>query len=231
MYTSRLADKLPRVRDTVAEAAERSGRRGDEVTVVAITKAHPLAAIEAALAAGIHDIGENRIEEMEGKVAALGRDAAHWHMVGHVQSRKASRAVAVADLVHSVDSVRLGEKLSRAAEAANGKVAVLVQVNTSGEEAKHGFNGENALEGLHELLELPGLQISGLMTMAPWTDDERTLRAAFRRLREIHEEAARSTEYSGSELSMGMTNDYPIAVEEGSTMVRIGTALFGERPR
>ena len=231
MYASRLVDNLPRVQEIVAEAAERSGREASDVTVVAITKAHPLAAIEAALAAGIRDIGENRIEEMEEKVAALGRDAAHWHMVGHVQSRKAPRAVALADLVHSVDTVRLGQKLSRAAESTDGKVSVLVQVNTSGEGAKAGFSGEDALEGLHELLELPGLSIAGLMTMAPWTDDEGALRAAFRRLREIHEEATRTTGYSGKELSMGMTNDYPIAVEEGSTMVRIGTALFGERPR
>ena len=231
MYASRLVDNLPRVKEIVAAAAERSGREGSDVTVVAVTKAHPLTAIEAALAAGIRDIGENRIEEMEEKVAALGRDAAHWHMVGHVQSRKAPRAVALADLVHSVDTVRLGQKLSRAAESTDGKVSVLVQVNTSGEGSKAGFSGEDALEGLLELLELPGLCIAGLMTMAPWTDDEGALRAAFRRLREIHEEATRTTGYSGKELSMGMTNDYPIAVEEGSTMVRIGTALFGERPR
>lgn len=231
MYASRLAENLPRVQEIVTAAAERSGRGGEDVTVVAITKAHPLAAIEAALAAGIRDIGENRIEEMEEKVAALGRAAAHWHMVGHVQSRKASRAVALADLVHSVDTVRLGQKLSRAAQSTDGKVSVLVQVNTSGEGAKSGFPGDNVLEGLHGLLELPGLSIAGFMTMAPWTDDEGRLRAAFRRLREIHEEATRSTGYSGKELSMGMTNDYPIAVEEGSTIVRIGTALFGERPR
>lgn len=231
MYASRLKETLPRVREAIAAAAARAGRDGDDVTLVAVTKAHPLEAVTATLEAGVEDLGENRIWELEEKVGVLGRDAAIWHMVGHVQSRKARDAVALADLVHSVDSLKLGRRLARFAEEGEETIPILVQVNTSGEDAKYGFSPDEALEAIHELVELGGLEVRGLMTMAPFVDDEVVLRRTFSGLRDVHEKAEKIPGYQALELSMGMTNDFELAVEEGSTMVRIGTALLGERPR
>ncbi len=230
MYRERLADTLPRVRDRIAGAAETAGRDPTGVRLVAVTKGHPREALEAALAAGLRDLGENRVDELEEKVAALGRDAATWHMIGHVQSRKASRVIDVADLIHSVDSLHLAERMSRAAGEAGREVPILVQVNTSGEDAKSGVEGSGAVEEVLRMAALPGLRVRGLMTMAPLVDDDRVLSTTFRRLRETLEEVRRADAGIGAELSMGMTNDLEIAVREGSTMVRIGTALFGERP-
>ncbi len=232
MYPETLKETLPRVRDEVEEAARRSGRTGADVTLVAVTKSHPLAAVEAALAAGIRDIGENRVEELEVKVRALeGRPAARWHMIGHLQRRKAPRVIGISDLLHSVDTVRLAQRLDRFVPAGAAPLPVLVQVNTSGEGTKSGVSPEEAPEALHRITELPGLAVRGLMTMAPFTDRESVLRAAFRALRRLHEKLGSLEGYRGEHLSMGMTNDYGIAVEEGSTMVRIGTALLGPRPR
>lgn len=231
MYENRLRENLPRLRDAVERAARRAGRGEGEVTLVAVTKAHPLPALEAALSVGLSHLGENRLEEMEEKVRLLGRGAATWHMVGHVQSRKARQAVEVADLIHSVDTLKLGRRLSSFSVDGGRTAPVLVQVNASGEDVKNGFDLDLALEAIQELVELPGLNVRGLMTMAPFVEDERVLRGTFRKLRRLHEEAGRIPGYEGTELSMGMTNDFELAVEEGSTMVRIGTALFGERPR
>lgn len=249
-YRATLEKNLSEVRARVAAAAERAGRAADEVRLIAVTKGHPLAAVEACLSAEIRDVAENRVGELEVKAAALderiskGRDPGgpgagegdstrpRWHMVGHIQRRKASRVVPLAEWIHSLDSLRLARKLSAEAEDAGlEKRSVLVQVNTSGEESKYGFTPEGFRDALDELLEQPRLDVAGLMTMAPYTDDEDVLRRTFRGLRALHEEAREHPGYEGRELSMGMTNDFEIAVEEGSTMIRIGTALFGERPR
>lgn len=231
MYDERLRETLPRVRDAIEAAARRAGRGKEEVTLVAVTKGHPSEAITAALAAGIPDIGENRVEELEEKIGVLGRETATWHMIGHVQSRKARQVVALTDLLHSVDTLKLARRLSGFATEAAERLSVLLQVNTSGETAKSGFGAHEAVGIIQEVVELPGLEIRGLMTMAPFVDDERVLRRAFAGLRRIHEEARKLPGYQGRELSMGMTNDFELAIEEGSTMVRIGTALFGERLR
>ena len=230
-YRARLAETLPRLRDRIAAAAESAGRRADEVRLVAVTKAHPPAALEAALDAGLTDLGENRVEELERKVEALGRDAARWHMVGHLQGRKARRALEAADLIHSVDTGRLAERISRIAQENGRRARVLVQVNTSGEEGKSGLDAEAAVEEVHRIAELPGVGVEGLMTMAPFVDDEQVLSATFGRLRQIRDRLRDVAPEVGPELSMGMTNDLEIAIGEGSTMVRIGTALFGERVR
>ncbi len=231
MYPERLKETLPRVRDEVEEAARRSGRTGADVTLVAVTKSHPLAAVEAAFGAGIRDIGENRVEELQVKAGALeGRPAPRWHMIGHLQRRKAPRVIGICDLLHSVDTVRLAERLDRFVPAGAAPLPVLVQVNISGEVAKSGVSPEEAREAIHRITELPGLAVRGLMTMAPFTDRESVLRDAFRALRRLHEELRRLEGYQGEHLSMGMTNDFGIAIEEGSTMVRIGTALLGPRP-
>ena len=230
MYVSRLWEALPRVLDRVRESAERSGRTGHDVTLVAVTKGHPLEAVEAALEVGVQDIGENRVPELAAKVAALGSRAARWHMIGNVQRRKAPQLVGLCDLVHSVDSIRLAERFDGAVSPDDEPLPILIQVNTSGEPSKNGFDPDEAQEAIHRILALTRLQVRGLMTMAPFTDREPVLRDAFRGLRETHEKARSLRGYRGDQLSMGMTNDYHIAVEEGSTMIRLGTALLGERP-
>jgi pyridoxal phosphate enzyme (YggS family) len=228
-YAARLERALPELGERVRRAAAVSGREPASVRVVAVTKAHPLEAVDAAVAAGLLDLGENRVEELEEKRAARPGAPVAWHMIGHVQSRKARRAAELADLVHSVDSPRLAEKLSQAGLESDRRVQVLVQVNTSGEETKGGFDLEAAVEAVHGIAELPGLRVDGLMTMAPFVDDERVLGAAFAALRRTLEGARRASALVGPELSMGMTNDFEVAIREGSTMIRIGTALFGER--
>ena len=230
-YATRLGEALPEVRARIARAAEASGRSPESVRLVAVTKAHPLEAVEAALDAGLTDLGENRVEELEAKVEVFGANAATWHMIGHVQSRKAGRATQVADVIHSVDTARLGERLSRAAEAEGSRIAVLAQVNTAAEPSKSGFDVADAAEAIHALAEMPGLEVRGLMTMAPFVDDESVLAGAFAGLRNLSERLRGVSAGVGPELSMGMTNDLEIAIREGSTMVRIGTALFGERDR
>lgn len=230
-YAATLEEGLPRVRDTIAVACERSGRDAAAVRLVAVTKAHPPEAVLVALDAGIQDLGENRVDELVGKAEALTDRAIRWHMVGHVQRRKVSQLVGIPTLVHSVDSLRLAQRFASVGVDAGQTSSVLVQVNTSGEGAKGGFSPEEIVETIHEILELPALDVRGLMTMAPLTEEEGVLRATFRRLREVHETLKGIVAYEGEELSMGMTNDYVFAIEEGSTMVRIGTALFGARQR
>ena len=230
-YRESLNQGLPRVRDTIAAAAARSGRDPDAVTLVAVTKAHPLEAVQAALEAGLRDMGENRVAELQWKARALARTAVRWHMVGHVQRRKVPGLAGIPRLVHSIDSVRLAQRFSSVAVASGHPFRVLLQANTSGEGTKGGFSRDELVEAIHEIVELPSLEVRGLMTMAPFTDDEAVVRSTFRRLREVHETLRSTSAYEADQLSMGMTNDYQIAIEEGSTMVRIGTALFGARQR
>lgn len=228
-YRERLARTLPRVKEAIAEGAAAVGREASSVRLVAVTKGHPVEAARAALDAGLTDLGENRVEALEEKAAVLAGAGVRWHLIGHVQGRKAARALAAADLIHSVDTLRLAGRLSRGAEeAGHGPAAVLLQVNTTGESTKSGFPIEGATEALLEAAELRGIRVEGLMTMAPLTDAETVLREAFRRLRELLNGIRSHDPDIGGELSMGMTNDLRIAVEEGSTMVRVGTALFGE---
>lgn len=238
-FRRRLGESLPLILERIAAAVERSGREPGRVRIVAVTKGHPPEAVEAVLEAGLADVGENRVEELERKAPAFEGREVRWHMIGHVQSRKAARAARLATMLHSVDSLRLAGRLSRAAEAAGEPLDVLVQVNASGEAAKGGFPASGssretpteALEAIAQVSALSGLRPVGLMTMAPFTTDEAVLRATFRRTRRLLEEAAGIDGFEARELSMGMSNDYETAVEEGSTMVRLGTALLGRRPQ
>ena len=229
-YRQTLRERLPRVRARIAAAAERGGRDPSSVRIVAVTKGHHRCAVEAAVEAGLRDVGENRVEELEEKAPLLGDVAARWHMIGHVQSRKADRAARLAALVHSVDSLRLAARLSRFGEAAGRRIPALVQINASGEATKGGFPAAAALDGIGGVAALPGLRVLGLMTMAPFTDDEAVLRRVFAKTRAVMEAAAGISGVEGRELSMGMSNDYGLAVEEGSTIVRLGTTLLGARP-
>jgi PLP dependent protein len=231
MTPAEIAARVEAVRERIMRAAERSGR-GAEVTVVAVTKTHPPELVRAAIEAGLSDLGENRVQELEEKVDAAGRGAARWHLIGHLQRNKAARALPLFDLLHSLDSLRLAETLSAAAETAGREVRALVQVNTSGEASKYGLPAGEALEAVAAMAALPRLRLEGMMTMAPFTDDEAVVRRTFRAARTLCDEAARQVPgFTGRHLSMGMTNDYEIAVEEGSTLVRLGSVLFGERGR
>ncbi len=235
-YERTLRERLPRVRERIAEAARRSGREAGSVRIVAVTKGHPEDAIRAALAVGLHDCGENRVEELRRKASRLREERAQprWHAIGHIQRRKANDAAHLATLIHSVDSLRLAERLSRLGEAAERRIPVLVQINASGEETKGGFpfglNPDQALADIAQLCALGGLRVMGLMTMAPFVATEPVLRRTFGGTREALARVAKVADLEGRELSMGMSNDYEIAVEEGSTMVRLGTTLFGQRP-
>ncbi len=229
-YRRLLQNTLPRVKSRVREAAERVGRDPEEVRIVTVTKGHPLEAIEAALEVGLQDLGENRLAELEAKAAKVPPGRARWHMIGRLQRRSAPAVRGIASLVHSLDSLRLAERLERAAPPGSARLPVLVQVNTSGEASKAGFAPRELIPALEQLIGFGTLSIEGLMTMAPFTSEEAVLRNTFRELRELQETVtSRVPGYGGRELSMGMSNDFELAVEEGSTIVRIGSALLGER--
>ena len=229
MYARIIGERLPRVQERLILAARRAGRSPESVRLVAVTKGHPPGAVDAVLKAGLRDIGENRVEELEQKFPIFEGRGAIWHMIGHLQSRKAARAAALADLIHSVDSVRLAQRLDRTLAEGEAPIDVLIQVNTSGEATKGGLPAEEALDGIGRIAELDRVNPIGLMTMAPFTADEKTIRSTFRSLRRLGDEARSISGFEARELSMGMSNDFEIAVEEGSTMVRLGTALLGER--
>lgn len=230
MWDSRLSDTLPEVRERIRGALDRAGRT-DEVRIVAVTKGHPVEVVEAAIRAGLTTLGENRIQELEEKVAAVGRHAAEWHMIGHLQRNKARQGVELFDRIHSVDSVRLARTLAKEARRADGVVRGYMQVNVSGEASKGGITPESAVEALGTMTEQEGLEIHGLMTMAPLTEDEAVLRRTFRNARSLLERlrAELPAGLRDHQLSMGMSNDFEIAIEEGATSVRLGTVLFGER--
>lgn len=230
MYAVRLSENLPRVQERIGRALERVGREAP-VTIVAVTKGHPASAVIAAADAGLCDVGENRAQELEAKRSeADGR--VRWHLIGHLQRNKVRRVLPLFDMIHSVDSLRLAQELSKEAERADRDVDGLLQVNASGEATKGGLNVEDGVDAIGAITELPRLRIHGLMTMAPLTDDEAVLRSTFARTRTLFEACARVLpSFDAVHMSMGMSNDFEVAVEEGSTMVRLGTALFGERLR
>ncbi len=228
MYDARLRETLPRVRERIVRALARAGRSGD-VTLVAVTKGHPVDAVRAAVMAGLGALGENRVQELEEKVAVVGREYAAWHLIGHLQRNKVRRALDLFDRIHSIDSLRLARTLSSEAMRAGREVRGYVQVNVSGEETKGGFEGPEAVDAIGTVVALPGLHVDGLMTIAPFTEDERRLHDTFGAARRLLEEARRQFPALGPELSMGMSNDFEVALEEGATILRLGTVLFGER--
>lgn len=231
--TAEIAANLADVHARIGAAAERSGRRPDDVLLVAVSKTHPIEDIVAAMAAGQRDFGENRLEELWTKVEqarSLHLDAIRWHMIGNIQSRKTRDAVGPFVLIHSIDRAKIAARLSRDAEAAGNVMKVLVEVNVSGEASKHGFTPDELLAQAGELLALPGIDVAGLMTMAPFEAEPEATRPVFRALRSLRERLADAYPAGDwNELSMGMTNDFEVAIEEGATIVRIGSAIFGSR--
>src|SRR6185503_2520244 len=226
-----LAERLARVRAQLAAAAGKAGRPAEDVRLIAISKTHPAAAVKHLIELGAADMGENRVQEAEEKIAEVGREAARWHLVGHLQANKARRAVNLFDVIHSLDSVDLARRLDRLCVEEGRKLAVLIQVDLGHEETKSGIDESELTHLVEGLGPLTRLELTGLMTLPPFFDDPEQSRPFFRRLRELRDElAARGTFPGGKgELSMGMTNDFEVAIEEGATMVRVGTAIFGER--
>jgi pyridoxal phosphate enzyme (YggS family) len=228
-----IADNVRDVRARIESAAGRASRDAAEVSIVAVSKTRTPAEIEMAYACGIRLIGENRVGEAEAKRAELDLPDAVWHMVGHVQSRKARRVVHCFDVVQSVDSVRLAHRLDARAATAGLVLPVLIEVNVAGEASKYGFlptDGEKFRAAVAGILSLPHLRVDGLMTVAPMVEDPEDVRHVFAELRVLRQALRdRFPQTEWSHLSMGMTDDFEVAVEEGATMVRIGRAIFGPR--
>jgi PLP dependent protein len=227
-------DNIARTRQRIDNAAQRAGRHGEEVTLMAVSKTFPAERIREAYAAGLRVFGENRVQEFAGKSGAMGAlPDAEWHLIGHLQSNKASKAVELFAAVDSVDSVRLAEKLDAAAEKLGKTIDVLIEVNVGGEEAKSGVDAQSSeLEALlSAAAQLHQVRIRGLMTIPPFTEDPEGARPFFRQLRELRDQigARRLPNIRMETLSMGMSHDFEIAIEEGSTCVRVGTGIFGER--
>lgn len=226
---SALSDRLAEVRARIARAAGRSGRRPEEVTLIGVVKTVPAERVREAVELGLVDLGENRVQEAEEKIAATGRKGLRWHLIGHLQRNKAGRAVELFDRVHSVDSAGLAGALARRAAAAGRRLPVLVEVNVSGEASKFGVAPDGAPRLLEAVRALPALALDGLMTVGPPVQDPEAARAVFARLRTVRDDAERRLGMPLPHLSMGMSGDFETAVEEGSTLVRVGTALFGPR--
>jgi pyridoxal phosphate enzyme (YggS family) len=227
-----IADRVAAVRERIARAAERASRPPGDVTLVAVSKTHPPETVRAAFAAGVRDFGENRVQEAEPKIAAtadLVASGLRWHMVGHLQSNKARKAAGLFGFIQSVDSFELGERLARAGAEAGRPVCALVQVDLAGEETKFGLPEAELMPVLEALRGREGLRVEGLMVLPPLFDDPEEARPYFRRLRLLRERARAAGTLEGRELSMGMSHDFEAAVEEGATIVRVGTAIFGER--
>ncbi len=223
-----IAERLQRVRDRISAACDRAGRDPGSVRLIAVSKTVPIAGVAEALAAGQTLFGENRVQEALAKMAEAGPGAT-WHLVGHLQKNKARHAVGAFALIHGLDDRELAFELDRRAAARSTRQPVLVQANLSGEATKRGSDEDGLLPLLTAVADLPHLELRGLMIVPPPVDDPELSRPWFRRLKQLRDRAASLLERPLPELSMGMTDDFEVAIEEGATMVRVGRAIFGER--
>jgi pyridoxal phosphate enzyme (YggS family) len=229
-----VSERLADVRARIGGAAIRSERSAEEIVLVAVSKTHPPQLIREAIAAGITDLGENKVQEAEEKIPQVGRDSARWHLVGHLQSNKARKAATLFDLIHSIDSVALAQRLERICDEQNRKhLPVLIQMDLASEETKSGAAESELPKLINAFKEFRRVKLQGLMTLPPFYDNPEDARPFFRRLRELRDELRSKGAFGDGrgELSMGMTHDFEIAIDEGATMVRVGTALFGERSK
>ena len=229
-----LKGRLADVRSRIAAAAKRAGRASEDVQLIAVSKTHPSRVLRDAIAVGLTDLGENRVQEAEEKIVDVGRDVARWHLIGHLQSNKARRAVQLFDVIHSLDSIALAQKLDYACQdLKRDQLPVLIQVDLGHEATKSGI-AESELPRLIDVVNAcDHLSFLGLMTLPPFFEDANLTRPFFVKLRELRNRYASLSAFGQGrgELSMGMTNDFEVAIEEGATMVRVGTAIFGERGR
>lgn len=227
---SMVVENLAEVEMHICEACARAGRSRDEVTLIAVSKTKPVSMIEELLPGGTRDFGENKVQELVDKYEVLPKDI-HWHLIGHLQRNKVKYVVDKACLIHSVDSMRLAETISEEGVKKGVTVPVLIEVNVAGEESKFGVTLEETESLVREIAKLPSIQIKGLMTIAPYVEDPEENRVHFSRLKQLSVDIKNKNidNVSMDVLSMGMTGDYQVAIEEGATMVRVGTGIFGER--
>src|SRR5437016_8652325 len=225
-----IAENLERVRERIAQAASKSGRSADEVELVAISKTHEAAKVREAIEAGQNLFGESRVQEARIKIPDLPSNL-HWHFVGHLQKNKIRHALPLFEMIHSIDALALAQDINRIAEEEGLHQRVLIEVNMAGEGSKFGFQPEKLRAEMESLLALPRLSILGLMAIPPIAEEAETSRKYFVELRELRDRLQTEFHVDLAQLSMGMTQDYAIAAEEGATLVRVGTAIFGERTR
>jgi pyridoxal phosphate enzyme (YggS family) len=223
-----VAENVKNIRQRIASACAHAGRTPEEVTLIAVTKTFNHLRVKEALDAGVIDIGENYVQEAREKQELLQDEQIRWHFIGHLQSNKVKYIIPWVSFVHAVDSLKLGEELSRQAAKTGREIDVLVEVNTSAESTKFGVQPDETRLLVKELSTLSNINVAGLMTIGPFLPDPELSRPAFRMLCELREEC-RQDGFNLPHLSMGMTNDFEVAIEEGATMVRIGTAIFGKR--
>ena len=225
-----IAENLKHVEERILKACERAGRSRDEVTLIAVSKTKPVEMLQEAYDLGVRVFGENKPQEMRDKMPQLPQDI-RWHMIGHLQRNKIKYIIGKAEMIHSVDSLKLAEAISQEAEKHGRTIPVLIEVNVAGEESKFGVSPGETEELIRRIAPLPGLTVRGLMTIAPYVEDQELNRPVFRELRKLSVDIASKNidNVCMCELSMGMTGDYETAIEEGATFVRVGTGIFGAR--
>jgi pyridoxal phosphate enzyme (YggS family) len=225
-----IAENLGRVREQIAQAAARAGRVAEDIELVAITKTHPAEKVREAIEAGQTLFGESRVQEARAKIPELPSNL-RWHFVGHLQKNKIRHALPLFEMIHSVDSLGLAQDINRIAEEQGMHPRVLLEVNVAGEGSKFGVSPDKLRDQMEELLALPRLSILGLMTIPPLAEEPEASRKYFVQLRELRDRLQAEFRVNLPQLSMGMTQDFPVAIEEGATLVRVGTAIFGERSK
>ncbi len=223
-----IAENIQYIKERIKRASARSGRNPAEITLVAVAKTFSSDAVREAVGAGIPDIGENYVQELLAKRSELENEPIHWHFIGHLQTNKVKAVAGWIHAIHAVDSLRLGEEIAKRAKEVNRSIDILVEVNTSGEASKFGVQPDDAEKLVAALALLEHVHVRGLMTIGPLLPDPESARPAFRMLRQLKDSIARKGILL-DHLSMGMTNDFEIAIEEGATMIRVGTAIFGKR--
>lgn len=225
-----IRQNIAQVEEKIAAAAKRAGRNPEDILLLAVSKTKPVELIREAVACGLHSLGENKVQEIMDKYEPMG-EGIHWHLIGHLQTNKVKYIVDKVDMIHSVESVKLVEEINKRAAAANVVMDVLVEVNIAQEESKFGVKVEDTEAFLREIAPLPHIHVRGLMTVAPFVENPEENRAYFRKMRELLVDIndKRIDNINMDTLSMGMTGDYEVAIEEGATIVRVGTGIFGER--
>lgn len=227
---SSVAENLQYVREQIATAAQKSGRAIDDIELVAVSKTHEASRVREATEAGQQLFGESRVQEARAKIPELPSNL-RWHFIGHLQKNKIRHALPLFELFHGIDSLDLARDMNRIADETGARPAILLEVNVAGEGSKFGFKPEQLQRDMESLLQLSRLTIQGLMTIPPLAPEAEASRQFFNRLRELRDETQQEFDLPLPQLSMGMTNDFTVAVEEGATLVRVGTAIFGERER
>jgi hypothetical protein len=225
---SDLTQNLRELHGRIAAACDKTGRRADDISVVAATKTHPASLIRSAVALGLRDIGENRVQEAEEKILELG-PIARWHMIGHLQTNKVKKAVELFDVIQSVDSLRLAQEINKRAGEIDRVIECYVEINSSGESQKSGIDPSETLDLIKAILPLNNIKLTGIMTVGPLTENEAAIRNAFTLCRGLFKKGQAIVGPTFCNLSMGMSDDFELAIAEGSTMIRVGSAIFGKR--